>query len=51
MKSIPSDLYKSDDTNIWEIFNYNPLIYQLDGTIKYLPEILTFNNALLMGII
>ncbi len=53
MKSyISYKLYKSYDIKIREIFNkYNPLIYQLDGTINDLPDIITFNNALLMGII
>ncbi len=33
--------------NLRKIYNnYNPLIYQLDGTIKYLPEIVTYNSAL-----
>jgi hypothetical protein len=38
--------------NIRKILNnYNPLIYQLDGTIRYLPNIVTFNSALFIGIL
>ena len=38
--------------NIWKIFNtYNPLIYKLDGSIKYLPNIITLNSSLFIGII
>ncbi len=48
----PCVSYKSDDMKIREIFNnYNSLIYQLDGTIRYLPEIVSFNFALFIGII
>ncbi len=41
MKSyIAINIYKSCAPNIWILFNtHNPLIYQLNGTIKYLPDI------------
>jgi hypothetical protein len=52
MKSyISYDLYKSYDINIRKILNnYNSLIYQLDG-IRYLPDIVTFNSGLFIGIL
>jgi ankyrin repeat protein len=46
---ISIDMYSS---NIWKIFNeYDPIIYQLNGTIKYLPDIITFKSALFIGIL
>jgi ankyrin repeat protein len=53
MKSyIAHDLYKLYNTDVLKIFNnYNPIIYQLNGTIKYFPDILTLKNALFMGFI
>ena len=48
MKSyISYDLYKIYDMKILKILNnYNSLIYQLDETIRYLPDIVTFNNVI-----
>ena len=53
MKSyISYDSYKLYDMKIQKILNnYNPLIYQLDGTIRYLPEIVAFNSCLFIGIL